>query len=237
MNPIPPDATFIGIDVGASRKGFHAVALKRNNFKRWDPRGHLKDLVSWCLAQDPQVIAIDAPCGWSATGGSRHAERSLTLGGQILQCFKTPTQEHAKGSPFYDWVRNGQLLYAELQRHGFHLHTGLPSTIGRVVLETFPHAIACALHGRVIPATPKSKNRRAALELLVHRNALAPGSQLPATLPNIDTVDAALCAITARCHALHQTQSFGTTPGEGCIIIPDLAKLPQAKPRHNHSKP
>jgi predicted nuclease with RNAse H fold len=57
-----------------------------------------------------------------------------------------------------------------------------------VVLETFPHAVVCALAKKVVPA----KNK-----LAVRRKALCDRGYDISRLPNLDFVDAALCALTA----------------------------------------
>jgi len=200
--------TVIGIDVGGSRKGFHGVALRDGQF---EPQhfNEAAEVEVWCEARDAQVIAIDAPCGWATSGGSRLAERSLAVGGETIQCFKTPTRTSAKGRAFYGWVFNGEKLYQRLSLH-YRLFDGT-SQRGKIVLETFPHAVVCALAGRVIPARPKATTRRQILREQGYDDA---------PLPNIDFVDAALCALTAERFLLGRTASFGDQ-AEGFIAVPN----------------
>jgi predicted RNase H-like nuclease len=200
--------TVIGIDVGGREKGFHAVALRNGEFKP-----HLfKDALSvadWCLVAGAQVIAIDAPCAWATSGGSRLAERSLAVGGQIIQCFKTPTRTSAQGRAFYGWVFNGEQLYQRLFPH-YRLFDGSRQR-GKIVLETFPHAVVCALAGNVVSARPKASTRRQMLRDQGYDDG---------PLSNIDFVDAALCALTAERHLLGRTHPFGDRE-EGYIVVPN----------------
>ena len=203
----PSGKTVIGVDVGDVGKGFHVVALRNGHF---EPQHFMNaaDVEVWCLAQAPQVIAIDAPCASATSGYSRLAERSLAIGGKTIQCFKTPTQTSAKGRAFYGWVFNGETLYQSLLPH-FRLFDGTKRT-GKVILETFPHAVACALAGRLPNARPKATTRRRVLR----EEGYDDGS-----LANIDFVDAALCALTAERFLLGRTVSFGDQ-AEGFIVVP-----------------
>ncbi len=198
----------IGIDVGGSGKGFHAVVLRNGQFT---PHHFTAATAAerWCLEQAAQVIAIDAPCAWATSGGSRLAERSLAVSGQTIQCFKTPARASAQGRAFYDWVFNGEKLYQHLLPH-YGLCDGTRQR-GKIVLETFPHAVVCALAGRVIPARPKATTRRRILRELGYDDG---------PLANIDFVDAALCAVTAERFLLGRTTSFGDQ-AEGFIVVPD----------------
>jgi predicted RNase H-like nuclease len=159
---ISEETSVVGIDVGGEREGFHAVALRNRIFGKTTSR-HAAEIVDWCLACDAKIVAVDAPCGWSKSTSSREAERDLKLGEERIHCFATPTlaQALAHRKRFYDWVFNGDRLYRELTRH-YNLFAGNRRT-GTVCFETFPHAIVCALSGRVVPAKPKVPNRRKVL--------------------------------------------------------------------------
>ena len=87
--------TVIGIDVGGERKGFHAVALQNGTFVATLAHSDPAVIVSWCRQLKAVVVAVDAPCGWSAGGASRLAERSLAIGGNKISCFATPTRARA----------------------------------------------------------------------------------------------------------------------------------------------
>ena len=202
--------TVVGIDVGGERKGFHAVALRAGRFVDLQSLTDPKALLKWCREHEAHIIAVDAPCAWSESSSSRLAERELRIDGGIIQCFKTPTRKRAQDtkSGFYGWVFNGERLYRELAHHyalfdGQHLK---PPT----VLETFPHAVVCALAGRVVAAKPKATTR--------HQSLRDQGYDV-AGLRNIDFVDAALCAHTAEAFRTDRWRMFGAKE-EGFIVVP-----------------
>ena len=201
----------VGIDVGGLGKGFHAVALTNGRFL---PK-HFKDaqgLFAWIVELKATVVAIDAPCRWAVSGKSRLSERELAMDGEKIQCFKTPERTSALGRPFYGWVFNGETLY-DLLNASHSLFDGSLQT-GAIVLETFPHAVACALAGKVVPARQKG---------LVRRRVLAEQGFDISPLANIDVVDAALCALTALRFHQGLTKAFGDAR-EGFIVVPRCKK-------------
>lgn len=201
--------TVVGIDVGGRKKGFHAVALRDGAFvKTTSPDPAV--IVAWCFEQKATVIAVDAPCAWSQTGSSRKAEHDLRLFREKTHCFVTPTRERAENNDkgFYAWVFNGEQLYRQLQEH-YPLFSGVHGT-GPVCIETFPHAAACALAGCVVSAKHKAS---------VRRRVLVGCGYDVSSLPNIDYVDAAICAVTADAFLMNHYQSFGDC-AEGYIIVP-----------------
>jgi predicted nuclease with RNAse H fold len=114
----------------------------------------------------------------------------------------------AAGHAFYDWVFNGEKLYQSLLPH-YQLFDDTDQR-GRIVIETFPHAVVCALAGRVVPARPKATTRRRMLREQGYDDQ---------PLKNIDFVDAALCAHTAQQFLLGRTCWFGDN-AEGFIVVP-----------------
>lgn len=206
----------IGIDVGGVKKGFHAVALQNDITHVWgSAEGTADSLAQWCKSLEADVIAIDSPCSWARDSGSRRCERMLAVNGERLSCFATPEQQRAEGRKFYDWVRNGENLYLALLRHGYQLYSGEEDASSkRVMFETFPHAVVCALEGRIIPARQKSLTRRSLLSRLgIDHTALA----------TIDHVDAALCAVAAQSFINGNFHAFGDE-SEGFIVIPTPSK-------------
>jgi len=199
--------TFVGIDVGGPRKGFHAVALRRRQFDA-AAFTELRELLKWIAYQKPAAIAIDAPCHWSIEGGSRECERTLRVADERISCFSTPTKKRAAGRPFYDWVRHGLRLYKALEAHYPIYKGGKPSA--PLLCETFPQAVACMLAGRKVSARHKSR---------VRRQVLRDAGYEPVGLRNIDEVDAALCAITAAALVRGRFATFGRNE-DGYIITP-----------------
>lgn len=205
----------VGVDVGGPSKGFHAVALSNGRFT---PK-HFKqarEVYEWILEIKATIVAIDAPCRWAVSGKSRLAERELALHGKPIQCFKTPARTSAEGNRFYGWVFNGETLYERLSAS--HALFDCSRKTGPIVFETFPHAVACALAGSVIPASPKS---------LIRRRLLTEQGFEVGLLANIDFVDAALCALTALQFHLGLTTAFGDSR-EGFIVVPQCRTTPPA---------
>ncbi len=202
--------TVVGIDVGGRRKGFHAVALRGDLFLGKMAAADPAEIVTWCHDHKATVVAVDAPCGWSNTGSSRLAERELKVSGKQIYCFSTPTRQRAENHKkrFYDWVFNGEKLY-QLLAPNYPLFNG-ERWNGLACIETFPHAIVCALTSRVESAKPKGT---------VSRKALRERGFDLASLTNIDFVDAALCAVAANEFRKGNYHSFGNRE-EGFIVVP-----------------
>jgi predicted nuclease with RNAse H fold len=217
--------TTIGIDVGAPTKGFHAIALCGSTIAAKHHSRDANDVARWCGDRLPQVVAIDAPCRWRVHGQpARAAERALAA--YRVSCFSTPTEEKARGHAFYTWMFAGHALYAALAERypiydkqlsaisgqasgisGLSAFNLQPST--RVAIETYPHAVACALAGGHVSAKQKFANRTALLR--------AAGID-PSPLRNIDEVDAALCALAAQHFVAGTFKAYGDDAG-GYIIV------------------
>lgn len=200
--------TVVGIDVGGKRKGFHAVALCDDKFIDIKAHDDPAVIVNWCLDHEAAVVGVDAPCKWSRTGTSRLAERELAKKG--IHCFATPTYQVAKGSKtgFYEWILNGQSLYHMLLCK-YLLFNG-DRTDSHTCIETFPHAVTCAIEGKVVITRPRVRVRREALQRVGYDDS---------KLPNIDFVDAALCAAAAEAYLKDSYDSYGDY-AEGFIVVP-----------------
>ena len=203
-------AVVIGIDVGGIRKGFHAVALSGGQYLTKTRATSAVDIDRWCRELSPSVVAIDAPCRWSADGRARPAERELMA--QRISCFATPTRAAAATHPknYFGWMLAGAELYGLLEER-CALYDGRASYSDRpVCFETFPQAIACAIAGARVSAKRKCTVRRALLRKVgVDTSALT----------NIDTVDAALCAWAAAQFARGATVAHGEAE-TGFIVVP-----------------
>ncbi len=166
----------------------------------------------WCLEWKAKIVAVDAPCGWRQSSSSRQAERDLKWGKEKIHCFATPTRALAQANKkgFYDWVFNGEKFYQRLAAY-YPLFDGKRRK-GPICFETFPHAIVCALAGKVVAAKPKASNRRKVLRARGYDAS---------PLPNIDFIDDALCAVAAEAFRQGRTKPFGGQ-GEGFIVVPAL---------------
>ena len=203
------ELTVIGVDVGGPRKGFHAVALTGKVFSKHACSGPA-EVAAWCRDVGAVAVGVDAPCGWSASGMARQAERDLRINGERIHCFATPTLKRARQSQadFYGWVFNGMKLYDELRKH-YPLFAG-DGSVRPLCFETFPQAVACALAGRTVSAKHKAT---------VRRHILSEQGYDHSALKNIDFIDAALCALAAE-RLLQKTVVHFGHPDEGFIVIP-----------------
>ena len=198
----------VGIDVGSPKKGFHAVALCDGRYHDKKVTKSEDEIEAWCLKLDASVIGIDAPCRWSTTGRARSAERDLAT--ERIFCFATPSKQVAETKDFYRWMQAGTELFRIIEQH-YQLFDGSTVPVkGKVCFETFPHAVACALAGKVVSAKHKRRIRH---ELL--RQA---GMDMEA-LTNIDIIDAALCALAAH-HLVGGTFKTYGDAMTGLIVVP-----------------
>ena len=196
-----------GIDVGGIKKGFHAVVLRDTGLSAKLTTSSAEEVVAWCRRQEVSAVGIDAPCQWSLTGGARACERELA--GVGMSAFSTPSQVIGEVHPFYRWMVNGAQLFRLLTSH-YCLYDGRSSRVEPLCFETFPHAIACALAGKTLSAKKKRRDRRRLLEQAgISSDALT----------NIDNVDAALCALTARHVLAGSFKAYGDAT-EGFILVP-----------------
>lgn len=214
-----------GIDVGGSRKGFHAVALENGVFlDRWQTRCP-RDLGRWLRDRvDARIVAVDAPCRWSGDKSGRAAERELLRRG--IRCFLTPTRRAAGQHPanYYDWMLRGAALFRELEKT-HPLCRAMPRGLRRCCFETFPHAITWHLRGGQADAARKRGQRMALLREY--------GCDVRA-LPGMDWIDAALCAMAADMVAAGCAAVFCGDEHTGFIVVPDLprsVRIPAGKKR------
>jgi predicted nuclease with RNAse H fold len=201
----------VGIDVGGTRKGFHAVALENGGYLEQKKSGDARAMAAWCVdGIGARVIAVDAPCRWSRDGRARPAERALMQKG--ISCFSSPTRAKALAhrTDYFGWMLRGEELYQALEAT-HPLVTGLPCAHERFCLETFPHAVTWHLRGGNASARRKRLERS---ELLRAAGIWLPG---PA---GIDTVDAALCALTAHLVASGAPCFCFGEASTGYIVVP-----------------
>ena len=76
-----PGSIVVGVDVGGSKKGFHAVALQDGQYRRRLSTPIAEEVAVWCRRLTAAVVGIDAPCRWSLTGRARPCERALAAEG------------------------------------------------------------------------------------------------------------------------------------------------------------
>lgn len=206
----------VGIDVGGARKGYHAVALRAGQYHDGYASTDADAMAAWCERVGAVRVGVDAPCRWSSDGRRRASERALAAAG--IRCFTSPTRAAAlahealsvqAGKPgWYGWMFEGERLYAALTPV-FPLYAGgAPGP--RCCFETFPQAVACALAGSIVRARQKSRLQRALLQT---------AGIAQERLRNIDTVDAALCALAAQAFEHGRWRGYGDDE-DGWIVVP-----------------
>lgn len=217
-----------GIDVGGPKKGYHAVALNGTSILSRLTSSDPFAIAAWCEKHRVSHLAIDAPCGWSRDGRSRDSERALMA--QQIGCFSTPLRTTAAAHPknHFGWMLAGEALYAAVT-NTHALFEGRWDADAKYCAETFPHAVVCALSGTVVSAKKKAAVRREVL-----RKIGIDESQLP----NIDFVDAALCAIVAAHLQSNTIKTLGSA-SDGLIVVPHRQAMapPQEIPQSKISPP
>jgi predicted RNase H-like nuclease len=198
----------LGIDVGV-RKGLDLVVLDGSTIVDTARRVTVDDLAGAVGDLGPDVVAIDAPPAWAASGRSRLTERELRLFG--IQCFNTPSDERMAEHPFYEWMTVGFAAFRAIEP-SFPRYRG--GSVRGTAIEVFPHASAVVLAGCLPPkGLPPHAWRRQVLRAAgVDERALR----------SADQVDAALAALTGR-YALERRFSAPGDPREGQIVVPAVA--------------
>lgn len=199
----------LGIDVGGARKGFHAVALDVSREVVGEPLrlATAAEIGPFIARLNPTVVAIDAPCRWSANK-SREAERALARAG--VRSFCTPSRARAQQNlTFFGWMFQGEAAFAAAI--ATHPHYDGGKTVRGHTIEVFPNATTIALTGQPNPRDiSKNQWRRALLK--------AQGID-PVQFTNIDHVDAALCALTGLVALESGFTAYGEQAG-GFLIAP-----------------
>ncbi len=213
----------MGIDVGVD-KGLDVVLLD----ERLVPlrvRSHVrvKDVAPMITDLGPDVIAIDSPPRWAATGRSRRTERELAA--LNIQSFNTPSAAHGKGNRFFDWMQVGFEVFAQAAEAGFPTYgAGSPK---HKAMEVFPHASAVVLAGAL---PPKGVGKRAWREAVLRARGVRTDE-----LSSQDRIDAALAALTGLL-ALEGKRFAPGDPSEGVIVVPS-ASLPATPYKHAAAPP
>ena len=167
-----PDPTVrsLGIDVGVA-KGLDLVLMDERRVPL-AVRSHTRPEEVGALIDEfrPDVVAIDSPPRWAATGRSRRTERELAACN--IQSFNTPSETHGRGNAFFAWMEVGFEVFriggrarvpdvwrriAEASSHG-----GLPARDGRRAgRQPAAERRLEARLARARPACARGTNRRA----------------------------------------------------------------------------
>jgi len=177
-------------------------------------RADTGDLVRVINDWRPDIVAVDSPPRWAATGRSRSTERELHR--LNIHALPTPSEEHSSDRRF-DWMRAGIEVFRLAAVNGYPAYAGGKLRSG-VSIEVFPHASAAILAGCLPPKGITKKRWRQAV--------LRSEGVTPDGLTSLDLVDAALSALTGLLALSGRVSHLGD-PKEGVIILP-ASTLPAA---------
>jgi len=167
---------WMGVDVGAARKGFDVALVDERRLLALRSRQSVADVVAWVREAAPVCVAVDSPRSCAAPGATHRAdERALRAA--VCGIRWTPPRSALDGNPYYAWIVEGLRLYDAL------------AALDVEVVECFPTAAWTRWHG------PRGARSRADWS----REALtARGLAGVPTRTNQDERDAIAAALTAR---------------------------------------
>jgi predicted nuclease with RNAse H fold len=149
-------ASWAGVDVGGTRKGFHVAVIDACGVVAGPLNAKsVSAAVDFLLELEPLVIGVDSPRSAAVPSSrSRPCERDLAR--TVCGIRYTPdARTIERGGPYYEWVRLGFELYEAL------LGTHKPWK----VIEVFPTASLTRLH-QARASSPRAAWSRAGLAKL-----------------------------------------------------------------------
>lgn len=186
---------WVGVDVGARRKGFDVALVDRRGLHRL-LGGLSRDGVLEVVADSrPVLVGIDSPKRCAPSGFTAR-DCELALARAVCGIRWTPDLRRVKASPYYAWVVEGLELFAALAAGGWE------------TIEVFPTASWTRWIG------PRGPRRRA--DWSRHGLSTLGLAGMPGRT-NQDQRDAIAAAVTARQHTDGATERFGD------IVVPRVA--------------
>lgn len=223
--PGPMTGVVVGVDVSA-RRGLDVVVVDEASRiaearSAVEPQELRRVLDRW----RPATVAIDSPPGPGRAPGasSRACERELRALG--VHIFLTPSDPVRYAGAFYDWVRVGVQAFDVAADAGYPRQID-PAVVRGCALEVFPHASDVFLRGCLPPSgTTRRVRSKRSWRLATLRAAGIETSRLCLNRvgqPTLDSIDAALAAVTAR-DALDGNFAALGDRGEW-IVVPGTAR-------------
>jgi predicted nuclease with RNAse H fold len=183
---------WLGIDVGARRKGFDAALIDERGVLAMDRKLSVTAVLELAQVAGPTLVGVDGPCCWAPDGETSRAGERL-LNRAVCGIRWTPDERQGLRSDYYAWVREGLALFAALRSAGVD------------AIEVFPTAAWTRWHG------PRGAVTRARWS----GSALAGlGLDGVPSRTNQDQRDAIAAALTARQHTLGSSDTYGE------IVVP-----------------
>jgi predicted nuclease with RNAse H fold len=169
------------------------------------------------LGRKAAVVAIDSPPGPGLAGGTRPCEAALRRRG--VQVFSTASDPQRFAGQFFDWARVGMLAFEAARGAGFEPYAEGAGVCKRA-LEVFPHATDVFLRGELPPA--RTSRSKAAKRQWRYETLRSAGVEVGPSA-SLDTVDAALAALTGQLALLGQYEAIGEDPF--FIIVPGVGAV------------
>lgn len=185
-------ARWLGVDVGATRKGFDIALIDDGRLLKLIGRLSCMQVIEQVETQRPTVVAIDSPRSCAPDGHTvRAGERQLAK--EICGIRWTPDEKRVRENPYYAWVVQGLSLFDGL------------ATLDVEVIEVFPTASWTRWQGQRGTRSRSAWTREglATLDL----------QGVPART-NQDQRDAIAAAVTARQYTDGKTETLGE------IVVP-----------------
>jgi predicted nuclease with RNAse H fold len=187
-------ALWLGVDVGAERKGFDVALIDERSLLELRGGLSMASVVELAVARSPVLVGVDSPRTCAPDGHTARAdERELRR--RVCGIRWTPDLAHVQTGGYYAWVRHGLALFDALAGRDM------------AVIEVFPTASWtrwCGPRGAISRARWSREGVRA-LGL----------AGVPART-NQDQRDAIAAAVTARQH------THGLTEAIGEIVVPPV---------------
>lgn len=184
--------SWVGVDVGGSRKGFHIATLASDAVIELQVASDVDEAEAVIRSAAPAVVAVDSPIS-TAPPGATARDCELTLNRRICGIRWTPDAARVLDpeNAYYDWIRNGLRLYERLA--------------GLEVVECFPTA-SFTRWGGARGSTPRGAWSQRILE---SHDLRLPGRRLAQ-----DDRDAIAAALTARAWSTGEAERIGE------IVVP-----------------
>ena len=124
--------TWVGVDVGARRKGFHLAVLRADGriaLLRANGPDAVATAVDRIVAAAPGRVAIDAPAAWAPDGMRARPDEVAFRAAGVCGIRFTPDAATAarRTDTYYGWIEHGLALWAALRAHDLEVVECFPT--------------------------------------------------------------------------------------------------------------
>ena len=126
---------WLGIDVGAERKGFDVALIDERALLELRGGLSVACVVEFAVAWSPVLVAVDGPRTCAPDGHTaRNDERELARA--VCGIRWTPDRARVQMGDYYAWVRHGLELFGALATRGIARHRGVPDGLVDALVRT-----------------------------------------------------------------------------------------------------